>query len=128
MRDLRRATVALSRARLGLYILGRKSVFESVFELQPAFEKLFARPTSLQLVTGEMYPTVRPVDTDVPSVEMADVEHLGQFVFQMTNTRIKMLKDGVVGLPPPAGEQEDVSGNDGVEIEGNIDIDDDEED
>src|ERR1700760_2689068 len=127
MRDLRRATVALSRSRLGLYVLGRKAVFESVFELQPAFEKLFARPTALQLVTGEMYPTQRPVDTDVPSVEMAGLEHLGKYVFDMTNTRIKMLQEGGGHLPPPAEEVRDDSGDDGLENEAFIDLDDDDD-
>ena len=44
LRSVRRLTVALSRARLGLYILGRRSVFESVFELKPAFDILLQRP------------------------------------------------------------------------------------
>jgi intron-binding protein aquarius len=104
IRDLRRITVALSRARLGLYVFGRREVFESVFELQPAFERLFARPTTLALVTGEMFPTERPVDADIPAVDMTGVEHLGQYVFEMTNTKIKMLQDGGVALPPATGE------------------------
>lgn len=100
-------------------------MFESVFELQPAFEKLFARPTSLQLVTGEMYPTQRPVDADIPSVEMAGVEHLGKYVFEMTNTRIKMLQEGGGNLPPPAQDVKDESGDEGLENDRSIDLDDD---
>jgi len=37
IRDVRRLVVALSRARLGLYILGRLSLFKNCFELTPAF-------------------------------------------------------------------------------------------
>src|SRR6201986_4067846 len=67
MRDARRLTVALSRARLGLYVLGRRATFERVAEGREAFAGLFARPTDLALGTGEMWPTTRqadPVDGD----------------------------------------------------------------
>jgi len=37
LRDVRRLIVAFSRARLGLYIFGRASVFANCYELQPAF-------------------------------------------------------------------------------------------
>lgn len=38
--DVRRLVVALSRARLGLYILGRLSLFQRCYELIPAFERV----------------------------------------------------------------------------------------
>ncbi|KAF1842034.1 uncharacterized protein K460DRAFT_379999 [Cucurbitaria berberidis CBS 394.84] len=116
LRDIRRLTVALSRARLGLYILGRRSVFESVFELKPAFDILFQRPDKLTLVTGEMHgETQRPVPSttvtgsNVKMVEvnvegetvMEGVEHLGQYVYEMTLAKIEDLKSkgGGAGLP-----------------------------
>ena len=37
LRDVRRLVVAMSRARLGLYIFGRVSLFKRCHELQPAF-------------------------------------------------------------------------------------------
>ncbi|KAJ2354635.1 hypothetical protein GGF43_003148, partial [Coemansia sp. RSA 2618] len=49
IRDLRRLTVALSRARLGLYVFGRRSVFESCFELQEVFARLLANGDRLKL-------------------------------------------------------------------------------
>jgi intron-binding protein aquarius len=110
MRDARRLTVALSRARLGLYVLGRRAAFERVAELREAFALLFARPSDLGLVTGEMWPTRRradPVEDDgeeeereeVPSVVMTGVEHLGQYVFEMTKAKVKMLKETGGKLP-----------------------------
>lgn len=99
LRDLRRLTVALSRSRLGLYILGRKAVFESCYEIQDAFKLLFDRPNKLQLVVGEMFPTQRLLEADVESTEMAGVEHLGQYVFEMTGAKVKQLKAGEVQLP-----------------------------
>ena len=99
LRDLRRLTVALSRSRLGLYILGRKAVFESCYEIQDAFKLLFDRPIKLQLVVGEMFSTQRPLEADVESTEMASVEHLGQYVFEMTEAKVKQLKAGESRLP-----------------------------
>ncbi|KAE9984695.1 hypothetical protein BLS_001690 [Venturia inaequalis] len=99
LRDLRRLTVALSRSRLGLYILGRKAVFESCYEIQDAFKLLFDRPNNLQLVVGEMFPTQRLLGSEVESTEMAGVEHLGQYVFEMTGAKVKQLKAGEVQLP-----------------------------
>lgn len=132
IRDLRRLTVALSRARLGFYVLGRKSVFDSVYELRPAFEKLFERPTQLELVTGEMYGAVtRQVDEECASTTMVSVEHLGQYVFEMTGARVKMLKEGAMRMPAIEearvvdgvdSEDEEVVGEDS-----DVDVDDDEE-
>ena len=102
LRDVRRLTVALSRARLGLYILGRREVFESSLELREAFEKLFERPNKLALVTNEVGSTARRIDDDVAHTEMEGVEHLGQYVYQMTQAKAKALKDGQDVLPPPA--------------------------
>jgi intron-binding protein aquarius len=92
-------TVAVSRARLGLYVLGRREVFEACPELRSAFDILLERPDKLMLVTGELWPSKRLTADEDPSaklqgeVPMEGVEHLGQYVFEMTNTRIKQLQE-----------------------------------
>ena len=101
LRDLRRLTVALSRARLGLYILGRRSVFESSAELLQAFELPLQRPASLMLTVDEMYPTTRALDADVAATEIVSVEHLGQYVYDMTQAKMKMLENGTGAMLPP---------------------------
>lgn len=126
LRDLRRLTVALSRSRLGLYILGRKAVFESCYEIQDAFKLLFDRPNKLQLVVGEMFPTQRLLGSEVESTEMAGVEHLGQYVFEMTGAKVKQLKAGEVQLPVTKEEimvdDEDEDGDVMVEeVQGELD-------
>ncbi|GAB0135568.1 hypothetical protein EsDP_00003901 [Epichloe bromicola] len=97
LRDVRRMTVAVSRARLGLYILGRREVFEACPELRPAFDLLLERPDKLMLVTGEMWPTERANADDNSALEgevvMESVEHLGQYVFEMTNTKLRQLQE-----------------------------------
>jgi len=105
LRDIRRLTVALSRARLGLYILGRRAVFESCFELREAFELLLARPDKLSLVTGEMFPTQRRVDVEAQEggvAVMEGVEHLGQYVYEMTKAKVEAMRGG--GVPVLAVE------------------------
>ena len=47
-RDVRRLVVALSRARLGLYVFGRVELFSNCFELRPAFARLLQRPTQVR--------------------------------------------------------------------------------
>lgn len=97
LRDIRRLTVALSRARLGLYVLGRREVFESCLELQQAFDILLQRPDKLMLVTGELWPSQRilkeeegkPVPGETP---MENLEHLGQYVYEMTNAKVQQLR------------------------------------
>lgn len=111
LRDIRRLTVALSRARLGLYILGRREVFESCFELREAFDRLLKREDKLQLVVGEMFDgnMQRKVDEieGVQATEMEGVEHLGQYVFEMTKAKVESLKEGREVLP----EVEEVIGD-----------------
>lgn len=109
LRDVRRMTVALSRARLGLYILGRREVFEACPELRPAFDQLLQRPDKLMLVTGELWPAERDAAEGDSAVEgevpMEGVEHLGQYVFEMTNTKIKQLEAEQGGMPEPIIEE-----------------------
>ncbi|RAL67448.1 hypothetical protein DID88_008203 [Monilinia fructigena] len=109
LRDIRRLTVALSRARLGLYILGRREVFESCFELKQAFDILLSRPDKLMLSTGEMWPSRRILADEESSdsvqgeAVMEGVEHLGQYVFEMTNSKVRQLREER-GLPEGGAE------------------------
>ncbi|KAJ3334362.1 hypothetical protein HDU76_000055 [Blyttiomyces sp. JEL0837] len=121
LRDPRRLIVALSRARLGLYVFCRRRLFENCYELQPAFEKLLQRPTRLWLRGGEFYGPgfSRAVDEtgvkrdsaakekksgkkqkegwvaeDADSTfEMDDVVHMGAYVHQMIQEQVEWLKE-----------------------------------
>ena len=53
IRDVRRLVVALSRARLGLYVFGRLNLFDSCQEIQRAMLGFKDRPSLLALVEGE---------------------------------------------------------------------------
>lgn len=119
---MRRLTVALSRARLGLYILGRRAIFETCYELQGAFERLLARPDKLKLVVGEMFPAVRGVEGGAGVVvegetEMEGVEHLGKYVFEMTQAKVAALREGGQVLPPLVEEGRVVADGDEEEQE-----------
>jgi intron-binding protein aquarius len=94
LRDVRRLVVALSRARLGMYVFGRRSLFQNCYELSQAFAPLLARPAQLQLVAGEAYagagqggaPTARPAEEGAGGCTVHDVEGataMGVLVYQM---------------------------------------------
>lgn len=60
LRDVRRLVVAMSRSRLGLYVFGRRALFEQCFELQPTMRQLLKWPDRLALVLREeSIPTLR---------------------------------------------------------------------
>ena len=125
LRSIRRMTVAFSRARLGLYVLGRREVLEQCPELGQFVKRL--RPEgrypsvpvqkeedggkvshdeerqeerdTLSLVTKELFgphlenpDTARKVGDEVEAVQMVSVEHLGQYVFEMTKARVDALQ------------------------------------
>lgn len=70
LRDVRRMIVAISRARLGLYIFCRVDLFSDCVELKPIFDQLLRRPQTLQLVEGEYYPTTRLLNEESQSFEV----------------------------------------------------------
>ena len=138
--------MALSRAKLGLYILGRREIFEGCFELREAFEQLLQRPDKLALVTGELWPSQRQAaedanETVAGEATMEGVEHLGQYVFEMTTTKIQQLqaerglssdaemqqvvdaqKKEIEPIPEEDEDEEDAAGAaDGSEQEGEAD-------
>ncbi|MDO8932994.1 MAG: C-terminal helicase domain-containing protein [Rhodocyclaceae bacterium] len=94
LRDVRRLVVALSRARLGLYVFCRAALFSNCYELSQAFAQLAARPTQLELVLGEDYAScTRPADKSLgacvaesggllSTVAVSSVGHMGQLVSQ----------------------------------------------
>ena len=86
LRDIRRLVVAVSRARLGLYVLCRKDLFCHCHELRRTMDQLAAKPTKLQLVKGEHFPTERMANAHVDKnkvLEINDVTELGELVHSM---------------------------------------------
>lgn len=59
LRDIRRLVVAMSRARLGLYVFARVSLFSSSIELQHSMRLLTQRPLELHLLVNEQFPSQR---------------------------------------------------------------------
>lgn len=86
LRDVRRLVVALSRARLGLYIFGRFDLFQKCQELKPVFDQLREKPSHLALVEGEhsKMEITRPV-SEVPlkSLLVQDISHMASIVKNM---------------------------------------------
>eukprot|EP00850_Spirogloea_muscicola_P023959 SM000413S15642 [mRNA] locus=s413:13687:24995:+ [translate_table: standard] len=77
LRDVRRLVVAMSRARLGLYVFCRRDLFQQCYELQPTFKLLLSRPDQLALVLAEsQHPTTRPAASDQDAEPSATPPHL----------------------------------------------------
>uniref|UniRef100_A0A0K0D9B0 Intron-binding protein aquarius n=1 Tax=Angiostrongylus cantonensis TaxID=6313 RepID=A0A0K0D9B0_ANGCA len=89
IRDVRRLVVALSRARLGLYVLCRASLFRNCFELTPAFNILCKRPPHLLIIPSEAFPTQRKCGerSDGERISIENTIHMSTFVhdFYMSN-------------------------------------------
>jgi len=81
LRDVRRLIVAMSRARLGLYVFCRRSLFEQCYELQPTFQRLLQRPDRLALNLSENMPfTDRHVEDTGPIYLVSGLEEMGNIV------------------------------------------------
>ncbi|CAI0461792.1 unnamed protein product [Linum tenue] len=86
LRDVRRLVVAMSRARLGLYVFCRRSLFEQCYELQPTFQLLLKRPDNLALNLHETSPyTERPAENSGQCYLVNGVEEMAQIVADKIN-------------------------------------------
>ncbi|XP_023807311.1 intron-binding protein aquarius isoform X2 [Oryzias latipes] len=84
LRDVRRLVVAMSRARLGLYIFARVSLFQNCFELTPAFNQLTARPLQLHIRPHEYYNQEQPRDeSGQPNQVVKDMPEMANLVYNM---------------------------------------------
>lgn len=96
LKDIRRLVVAMSRARLGLYVFCRQHLFQNCYELAPSFNILLSKPSKLQLVVGEGYNIdeetnkisieTRHINTKIDNksiVDVEDVSNMGILVYQM---------------------------------------------
>lgn len=140
IRDVRRLIVALSRARLGLYIFGRSSLFFNCFELRMAMAKMQSRPLYLHLYPNERFPTQRNLYSPLPvePTVMTDMVSMANFVYNLyhslyyanygsqASSRKEWYKPGEVvgGVPDyavpthPGGESDSDDESSGSEKEG----------
>lgn len=91
LRDVRRLVVAVSRARVGLYVFCRQALFASSHDLKPTMDQFAknGRPNRLALVLGETFPCDRKAAdvaddneeaaTMIPSDKVLQVENVEQF-------------------------------------------------
>lgn len=99
IRDVRRLVVALSRARLGLYVFGRMSLFKPCAEMAPALDLFFKRPLRLSLVSNELYNQCERSGTGNSKKAnnsgdlVKDVLDMGKRVHAMTVKEMERLKN-----------------------------------
>lgn len=71
----------MSRARLGLYVFCRRSLFEQCYELQPTFRLLLQRPDRLALNLQEVGPNTERLLEDTGAVHLVSgLEEMGSIV------------------------------------------------
>jgi len=93
LRDVRRLVVAMSRARLGLYVFARVNLFKNCYELQPAFNILMKRPLQLHLCPNELFPSKRQANVTAPNpVIVYDMPMMSKFVVDFYQDKVKQLK------------------------------------
>ena len=95
LRDVRRLVVAMSRARLGLYVFARVGLFRNCFELTPAFNILCSRPTDgLHLCPNEVHPTSRPANIAAPNpLIVTDMSQMCKFVYDFYAQKVAALAE-----------------------------------
>ncbi|XP_069894164.1 RNA helicase aquarius-like [Dipodomys merriami] len=122
LRDVRRLVVAMSRARLGLYIFARVSLFQNCFELTPAFTQLTARPLHLHIIPTEPFPTARK-NGERPPHEVQIIKNMPQmanFVYNMYMHLIQTThhyQQTFLQLPPAMVEEAEEVQTPDVELE-----------
>uniref|UniRef100_H0UUS5 RNA helicase aquarius n=1 Tax=Cavia porcellus TaxID=10141 RepID=H0UUS5_CAVPO len=110
LRDVRRLVVAMSRARLGLYIFARVSLFQNCFELTPAFSQLTARPLHLHIIPAEPFPTTRK-NGESPPQEVQIVKNMPQMANYVYNMYLHLIRtthhyhQAFLQLPPAMVEE-----------------------
>ncbi|KAJ3272377.1 hypothetical protein HDV01_005560 [Terramyces sp. JEL0728] len=92
LRDVRRLIVALSRARLGLYVFCRFKLFAECAELAPAFDILKTRPAQLQL-TDERFGEISRTEPESQNAkQVGNVTEMGKIVAELSQKEIDSLK------------------------------------
>ncbi|KAK1287098.1 putative RNA helicase SDE3 [Acorus calamus] len=102
LRDVRRLVVAMSRARLGLYVFCRRSLFEQCYELQPTFQLLLQRPDRLSLNPDETGPyTERLVGEKGNFFVVQDIQHMEYIVNSMIHQLLHQVQVMAHEKAPP---------------------------
>ena len=97
LRDVRRLVVATSRARLGLYVFARASLFANCFELTPTFRLLLQRPTDLRLLPDETYRTDRHANRQEEDVSpdgalvIHDMPQMATFAYELYRKKVEAI-------------------------------------
>lgn len=109
LRDVRRLVVAMSRARLGLYVFARVSVFNNCYELAPSFNLLTKRSQVLELLPSESFATERKVDElpSTPPFVVKDMAEMMQFVYHYYQQKIEQWKVDKPEMFQDKGQEEE---------------------
>jgi intron-binding protein aquarius len=113
IRDVRRLVVATSRSRLGLYVFGRRQLFENCYELAPTFKQLLARPDKLAIVPTESHPCSRGVHDKVTPYLVEGLPTMNVVVNQLV-AKWQASQSQALRAELPGAEQEQQGEDEGV--------------
>jgi len=108
LRDVRRLIVTMSRARFGLYVFGRFSIFENCFELAPVFSRFAKRPKQLCLELEEDGATERLAGAETNPTVSRDLHHMWSLLQERMKSQFQKAAgvvstgSGSVGAGPAA--------------------------
>jgi len=98
LRDVRRLVVTMSRARYGLYVFGRFSLFENCFELTPVFSRFSKLPKQLSLELEEKEGAQRLVDSgETNSTLVEDLPHMWRILQDKMKAQFQQAAQTVSG-------------------------------
>jgi len=80
IRDIRRLIVAMSRARLGLYVFGRFEVYDNCYELRNTMNLFKQKSLNLEILLNDSYPTKRHIGDKQTGIKVQDFTHMYKIV------------------------------------------------
>mmetsp|Transcript_24668 Transcript_24668/g.74027 ORF Transcript_24668/g.74027 Transcript_24668/m.74027 type:complete len:1168 (-) Transcript_24668:95-3598(-) len=85
LRDIRRLIVAMSRARLGLYVFGRISTFRACNDLQPTMATFLEKPSRLAIAFGDILygQPGRKLQIPCTSIHIQGIKEMGVLIKQL---------------------------------------------
>lgn len=89
LEDVRKFEMALTRAREGLYIFGKMSLFTDYYSDLPIIKSFVSRPLNLLVIPNEKYPSTRKFDTMFEAKVISNYKQMYELVNEILENKLK---------------------------------------